>query len=61
MSCNNAGCVILRYSRATNDERDVDVLFVTARLAWLEAVLTDMISIIAAINDIGIFHNSIIA
>lgn len=48
-----------RNARTSDYEGDVNVLFETALLSGVEAVLGNMITIVASVEDIGIIQNSI--
>lgn len=49
--CNVRGDV-LGHARATNEERNVDVLLVAAALAWIETMVANVEAVVRGVNDV---------
>lgn len=58
MGCDYAGSVICPYSWTSDNQGNVDVLFVAARLSWLKTMLTDVETIVAAVDYVSIVYDT---
>ena len=48
---------ILGDTRAPDEERDVDILFNSATLARWETVLSDVVSVVSCVDQVGVLQD----
>lgn len=59
MRCNNLRSVFLRYTRPSDDERNVDVFLVGALFSWLKAVLPNVIAVVCCEDEICVVEYAV--
>lgn len=59
MRGDNISRMVCGYARSTNDQWDVNVFLISTRFSRLKAMLADVESVIAAVHDVSVVHDSV--
>jgi hypothetical protein len=59
MGCDDVGGVAFGHTGSADEEGDVDVFFVGALLAGLEAVLAYVVAVVCGEDEVGVFCDAV--